>query len=435
MRRRIVVLALGAAVLAIALFGLPLAAIVVAYLANDENSELDQVASIAALTVAVDLAEGGTPHLPANSEADAEVALYDDAGDRILGAGPDRADDAVLEVLHGTDHDTDDGVVAVPIIGSDPRAGAIRVAAGPTEVYLQVALVWAAMVALALAALAVVWLVARRQAGHLAGPLERLSATARRLGDGDFTARTSRAGIPEIDSVGLDLDTTADRLGGLLARERAFTADASHQLRTPLAGLRLTLEAALDHPPPRHDTAEATRLRGAIAEAVTAAEGLQRTVQDLLTLARDTHRTGDELDVDELVRLARTEWQTRVEAAGRTLSVVVARGPATAVASAAATRQVLDVLVDNAVRHGRGEVTVQVRDAAGALAIDVRDEGRIATTDSTELFRRRSRSAEGHGIGLALARSLAQAEGGGLTLTGAGPTTFTVLLRLPEPVV
>ncbi|MDT7630345.1 MAG: hypothetical protein QOI50_2275, partial [Pseudonocardiales bacterium] len=93
---------------------------------------------------------------------------------------------------------------------------------------------------------------------------------------------------------------------------------------------------------------------------------------------------------------------------------------------------VLTVLLDNAVGHGGGGVTVAIRDAGQALAIDVSDQGTGVTIPTDQLFTRRAAGAAGHGIGLALARSLAEAEGGRLRLTTPSPPTFTLLLPTAE---
>ena len=91
--------------------------------------------------------------------------------------------------------------------------------------------------------------------------------------------------------------------------------------------------------------------------------------------------------------------------------------------------QILDILLDNASRHGVGAVTITARDIGDAAAIDVADEGSLLGP-TTELFARDASSDSGHGIGLGLARSLAEACGGRLHLASEAPTTFSLVLRL-----
>ena len=421
MRRRIVILTVLSAVLAISLFGIPLAAGVAHYYMADERSELTRFATEATVTVSAGQLAGSDPaELPA-TEPGVQLAVYDRAGRRIGGHGPARADAAVRGALHGapvSGHYGSDLVVTVPVANNEHVTGAIRAAAGKTFVYRRVARTWLLMLYVACAAVLVTALLARRQARRLAVPLEEMSAIAGRLGDGDFSVRARPSGIPEIDSTGASLSTTAERLGALLARERAFSADASHQLRTPLTGLRLRLETMLDGSGgPREE---------GITQAMAEADRLQRTIDDLLSLARDAPRHVEPLDLDGLLEEVRETWHADLARQGRPLRIRVAPDLPATHASTAAVRQILHVLLDNAGRHGRGTVTVNVRDAGEALAIDVVDEGPEIERPADELFRRRA-AAAGHGIGLAMARSLAEAEGGRLRLARPSPPTFTVL--------
>lgn len=425
MRTRIVGLAVLAAVLAIGLFGVPLAAGALKYALNDERVNLLRVADGAAAAVTADVLRGNTPtelHEPTDGT---HLAVYVDRGHRILGTGPEGGDEAVYHALHDGEINTRDFngdlVVAVPVTHDSDVIGAVRAASPRAAIYRQVALVWLGMLGLAGLAIGTVWLVARRQARRLARPLEELSDAARRLGQGDFSVRTTPADIPEIDSVGSALNSTAGRLDDMLARERSFSADASHQLRTPLTGLRLRLEAALDHP--------GQDLRHAITDGIAAADRLEQTIEELLALARDTRSSNaTPLDLPSLLGEIEAGWHDRLAAQDRALRVAVDPQAPVSLASTAAVRQVLTVLLDNAATHGSGTVSVAVRNAADALAIDVSDEGTGIIAAEPELFTRRSRLADGHGIGLALARSLAEAEGGRLRLTRPVPPTFTLLV-------
>ncbi len=425
MRTRIVGLAVLAAVLAIGLFGVPMAIGVLKYAKSDERTKLLLAADATAAAVAADVVRQKMPTDLRDPQDGTHLAVYVDRGLRILGIGPEGGDPTVYDaLLYGKISNADlngELVVAVPVTNDSDVIGAVRAASPLGAVYRRVVLIWLAMLGLAGLAIGTVYLVARRQARRLARPLEELSDAARRLGQGDFSVRTTPVDIAEIDSVGSALNSTAGRLDGMLARERSFSADASHQLRTPLTGLRLRLEAALDRP--------GQDLRHAITDGIAAADRLEQTIEELLALARDTRSSNaTPLDLSGLLDEIETGWHDRLAAQDRLLRVAVDPQAPVSLASTAAVRQVLTVLLDNAATHGSGTVSVAVRNAADALAIDVSDEGTGITAPEPELFTRRSRLADGHGIGLALARSLAEAEGGRLRLTRPAPPTFTLLV-------
>jgi signal transduction histidine kinase len=424
MRTRIVALATLAAVLAIVLFGVPLAGLVARYLRDDERQELERVADTAAVTSSIALARDQRPGAMPDTENDTGLALYDTTGHRLSGTGPPRADGPTRKALTGqqtSEENNAEIVLALPIAGDGPPLGAIRAATPLDEVAQRVAQAWLLMAVLGAVAVLLVFLVARSLAARLVRPLDELATAARALGQGDFSTRAHPAGISEIDAVGTALNSTATRLDELITRERAFSADASHQLRTPLTGLRLGLEVALE--------SSGEDLRAAITAAIGDTERLHRTIEDLLALARDSPRAGDPLELAPLLTEMRRTWSPRLVTAGRALHIdEQANAAPRALASSAAVRQVLSVLLDNAAVHGSGAVTLRTRDAGDVLAIDVSDEGDGITAPIAGLFLRRSSGDPGHGIGLALARALAEAEGGRLNLTHPAPPTFTLLI-------
>jgi signal transduction histidine kinase len=256
---------------------------------------------------------------------------------------------------------------------------------------------------------------------RLVAPIEGLAGLALRLGDGDFGARVTPAGVPEIDRAGGALNRTAARLGELVARERSFTADVSHQLSTPLTGLRLALESAQLTPGADQEAA--------ISDALDEVERLQTTVATLLRVARNSQPAdATPCDAGSVSTAVADRYRGALAALGRPLRVDVEPGLTAARCSAEVLQEILAVLVDNASRHGAGTVSIAVRGAGAGVVVEVIDEG-AGVADPSRLFHRQAPDAAGHGIGLALARSLAEAHGGRLELTRAAPhPRFTVAL-------
>jgi signal transduction histidine kinase len=362
-----------------------------------------------------------TVELPAASSP-TDVGVYTADGTRMAGRGPARADAVTARALHGAVAEETVGgqlVVAVPVRQGERVIAAARASVPVRRALDRVRWAWAAMAVLGALAVGAAAVVAGRQAGRLARPLVDLAIAARTLGDGDLTARAPRSGVPEIDVAAVALDDTAGRLGELIARERAFSAHASHQLRTPLTGLRLLLESAAG--------GTEDELRRATSQALEATDRLEQTIDELLALAR-SDSAASPLDVDALLADLHAGRVGPLGATGRAFRTARDEVLPEVRASAGSVRQVLAVLLDNATVHGRGTVTVRARDAGDALALDVEDEGDGPPVD-VDLFRRTESGPSRHGLGLPLARALAEAEGGRLVLSRPGPQPrFTLVL-------
>lgn len=424
MRRRILLAIVGVAAVAVLVFAIPLGATVRSLTIKDELNELERAAERVGRAVEPESVSTNAGKALQFADREFTTGVYDSAGRRVSGRGPATLEPDLRRALNGRVASNDGSLLRVAIpIGVHPTRGIVRATASVQGVDGRVLRAWlllAGFGALAIgAAAALAWWLSRR----LDAPLARLAAAAGRVGDGDFTTRAPRSGVAEIDSVAEAIDTTATRLGNALDRERAFSADVSHQLRTRVAALRVTLEsAALTHTP-EHD---------AIEHAIAETDRLTSTIEELLALARDTENDHLPLDVNAVLDELERSWHGRLAADGRPLRVTIAPGIPTPHVSETATRQIIEVLLDNAARHGRGEVRVRARATHDGLAIDVSDDGPGLDSDLNELFARRTR--DGHGIGLALARSLAEAEGGRLVVSHRSPgAEFTLLLPAPAP--
>ncbi|MEK6252540.1 MAG: HAMP domain-containing sensor histidine kinase [Actinomycetota bacterium] len=425
MRARLIAAIAGVAAAAVMLLAVPLALVLQNNYRDDELLRLQR--DTVAATREIDLTSNRDPiEVPPTSDT---LAVYNRAGERVAGHGPRVADPLVREAIRSgrisDQHTEGKFVVAVPLLTNERVTGAAQGVRDDSAAVSRTHRAWLALgglaVGIVILAIGAALLLSRR----LASPLERLASAARRLGHGDFSVRSPRTGVAEADSVAEALDVTAERLGDLVSRERAFSSNASHQLRTPLAALRLELEALemRGNPP-----AEVSR---ALAEV----DRLQATIDTLLSVARDSADRSDESDLPTLLGEIEERWHGPLAAKGRPLRVAVNGDDLVAQASSSVVSEVIGVLLDNAYRHGSGAVTVTARAAAGSIAVDVEDEGPGFSGDPEPAFERRSGSAdgEGHGIGLDLARSLAVAEGGRLLVTGAGPAPVLTLLLPRRP--
>jgi signal transduction histidine kinase len=424
-RRRLTLAIVLVAAGAVTLFALPLGVVLHNSYRDEELLRLQRDTVAAARLIDLGTTAGDPVELPHGSDL---LVVYDAAGRRVAAsaaAGPAHADPVVADAIALRRPTTRTGggrlVAAVPLLTGERVTGAIRAQRTSHAVETRAHRAWlmlaAAAVGVVLLALIAALLLGRR----LARPLERVAVAARRLGDGDFSVRAPRGAIAEVDAVADALDLSAARLGDLVNRERSFSADASHQLRTPLAALRLELEAMQLSSGPAVE----------VDRAVDEIDRLEQTIQTLLAVARDAPRADVSCEIAAVVAEAEARWHGRLAAEGRRLMVDAPTDRMSVRAARAVIEEILDVLLDNALTHGSGVVSIALRAIDDEwVAVELSDQGSGFPQPAEAAFQRRSGGRDGHGIGLALARSLAHAEGGRLSIVGAGhPTVLTLTLR------
>ncbi|HEX6352463.1 ATP-binding protein [Actinophytocola sp.] len=272
--------------------------------------------------------------------------------------------------------------------------------------------------------------VATVTAQRLGRPLKHVADRASRLGAGDFRLDRTRYDIPELDSVAEALDASATALAELVQRERELAGDVSHQLRSRLTSLQLRIEELTVVPD--------KEVAGEAQAALEQAERLAEVLDELMAAAREARSAGAE-PVDLAVDLPSIteEWRAPLRAAGRSLKVRVEAGLYAKV-SPGRLREVIGVLLDNALRHGSGTVTLSARESVGTsgndtVVIEVTDMGPGVPDELAEhVFERGVSGGGSTGLGLALARALVDSDGGRLELSAKRPATFTVFLPVPR---
>jgi signal transduction histidine kinase len=260
-------------------------------------------------------------------------------------------------------------------------------------------------------------------ARQIAGPLRRLDEAAARVSEGDLAARARIEGSEEQRSLATTFNQMTARLERLVAGQREFVADASHQLRTPLSGLRLRLEEARAG---ARDPDTEAEIDGALVEV----DRLAAMVTELLVLSQagEADAPAEQVDLAAAARRAAARFDERVS--------TVSGAPVPPVHCAPADLdRTLDALIENALHYGGGNVTLVPRPGA----VDVLDEGPgIDPAELEQVFERFHRGSAGRagppgtGLGLAIARELMRRWGGDVRLANrdGGGAAATVSLPL-----
>jgi signal transduction histidine kinase len=363
-----------------------------------------------------------------------QVSLYDQAGVRLSGTGLTAPAAPVRQVLSSVTTATypgDDRLVVLAPVLSDEGGRAIGVIAlsrstGPLQARITALWTWLAAVSAAglLAAAAIAVALVR----WVSRPILALDAAARRLGGGALDTRTSAGrGPAEVRRLAANFNTMAGRLEALVDGHQVMMADVSHQLRTPLAALRLRLDLLAQ------DAGES--VAGDLAGAQEEVARLSRLVDGLLAVARAENVVTEPVAIaaDAVLRDRTAAWRPAAEE--REVTLNVSAEPVATLAGDGHLEQILDNLLANALEAV--PVGGQVRLTAGAAGsraqIVVADNGPgLSAQQKRSAFRRfASTTPGGAGLGLAIVHRLVTSNGGTVTLSDTPGGGLTVTIELP----
>jgi signal transduction histidine kinase len=331
--------------------------------------------------------------------------------------------------------DADDIVAATPVIADSVVRGVVVVARPDEALERRVTRLWLALAGVAALALLLSVGIAVGAAQWVGRPLRRLQTTATRWSDGSLHERADPSGgPPEVRATAAALNVMAGRLDTLMHGSRAIVADVSHQLRTPLAAMRLRLEllrGELQHE--GRPQAPDDDLGVALGEI----DRLSRLVDGLLVVARaeSAESRPEPINVSDIVRERRQAWEPVAEERGVELVVDTPPDGAIAAITPGQLEQVLDNLLDNSLEAmtDGGHIEVAVERTRDHVSMRVRDDGPgMSDEQQAAAFHRFvTGRTTGTGLGLAVVHRLVTADGGSVRLESRVGAGTTVTIELP----
>jgi signal transduction histidine kinase len=295
--------------------------------------------------------------------------------------------------------------VYVPVAQADGTITVVRVVAPAEELTSGVWKSWLILGGLGVVLVGLAVLAADRFGRSIVRPVKELSVAAALLKQGDFTARVTPAGPPEIEEVGAEFNLLAEQVEHLLQEERETAADLAHRLRTPLTAVKLDAEAL-----------PSGRSRDRVLDDL---DDLERTVNFIIDEGRRPVRTEVDpgCDLVEVVEERAAFWRALGDEQGRSFSVTVTVDRAAVAVPRVDAVAMVDALIENGFAHTDERVPLAIglgRAAERLFRLEVEDGGLgIANPDAVD---RGASTGDSSGLGLDIARRTAEASGGSLDI-------------------